>query len=410
MTKNIDSLTDPSQLLELAEELEDNDQLTEALQAVEKAIKLDPQNGKAWCSKASILQDMDQPGEAFRVLTQACKDLPNNLDCLFNLGAFLSEHGNVSQACGCFDKINKLDPNYPKIKVHLGNAFLKLALWPQAIECLGEALQTELGPMDKARVLNHIGEAHMNNLDPEKPEENKRELEKAKEYFDHSLELNPDDYIPVGNMAMTFCRLGEPEAALKVLEPALAKFPTQARLYVMQGITLSLIEGRQKEALAAFDKAIELAPDNPDLWFHKAHYYVRRQDFGQAAEIFEEGLRKHPESGELHLQYGSLLRHMQRIPESVQHHRQGLKLLGRLVHWGFFFVDENNKPVEGTNIAIESDRLIPREKIAEQYFKQLQAQGHTVDKDGKVDGKYRVGMTEVPEERLTYSENLRELK
>ena len=47
MTKNIDSLTDPSQLLELAEELEDNDQLTEALQAVEKAIKLDPQNGKA---------------------------------------------------------------------------------------------------------------------------------------------------------------------------------------------------------------------------------------------------------------------------------------------------------------------------------------------------------------------------
>ena len=259
MTKNIDSLTDPSQLLELAEELEDNDQLTEALQAVEKAIKLDPQNGKAWCSKASILQDMDQPGEAFRVLTQACKDLPNNLDCLFNLGAFLSEHGNVSQACGCFDKINKLDPNYPKIKVHLGNAFLKLALWPQAIECLGEALQTELGPMDKARVLNHIGEAHMNNLDPEKPEENKRELEKAKEYFDQSLELNPDDYIPVGNMAMTFCRLGEPEAALKVLEPALAKFPTQARLYVMQGITLSLIEGRQKEALAAFDKAIELA-------------------------------------------------------------------------------------------------------------------------------------------------------
>ena len=407
MTKDIDSLSSASELLELAEQLEDDDNLEEALKAVEKAIKLDPQNGKAYCAKAGLLQDLDKPGEAFKVLTEACKDMPENTDCLFELGAFLSEHGNISQAAGCFDQINSLDPKYPKIKVHLGNCFLRLGLWPQAIACLTEALETPLSNIDKARVYNHIGEAHMNNIHSDDAEVNKKELETAKELFDKSLELNPDDYIPQGNMAMVYCRLGEPQSAVEILKPALAKYPEQAKLYVINGISLALIEDKQAEAVASFDRAIELDPTSSELWFHKAHYYVRRQEMDKAIEIFEEGLKKFPESGELHMQLASLLRHLNRMKESVLHHRHGLKLLGRLVHWGFFFVDSEGKPVEGTHVAIESDRLIPREKVAEQYFKQLQEQGHKIDKEGMVDGKYRIGMAEIPEDRIKVADNVK---
>ncbi|MGM9992441.1 MAG: tetratricopeptide repeat protein [Candidatus Bruticola sp.] len=423
MTRDIDSISSADELLELAEQLEDDDNLEEALKAVEKAIKLAPQNGKAYCAKSSLLQDMDKPSEAFKVLTQACKDMPENTDCFFELGAFLSEHDNISQAAGCFDKVNKLDPNYPKIKVHLGNCLLKLGHWTEAIECLTEALNTELSDKDKARVLNHIGEAHMNNIHSDNDEANKKELETAKEFFDKAVELDPDDYIPFGNMAMTYCRMGEPESAVKILEPIIAKYPDQAKLYVINGISLALIAERQAEAIASFEKAIELDPESPELWFHKAHYYVRRNEFDKALAVFEEGLKALPNSGQLHLQISSLLRHLAdienslghkeegqaRFNASIAHHREGLRLLGRLVHWGFFFVDENNKPVEGTNIAIESDRAIPREKVAEQYVRQLKEQGHTVSETGLIDGKYRIGMAEIPPDRVKLDHKIKVL-
>lgn len=421
MTKDIDSISSADELLELAEQLEDDDNLEEALKAVEKAIKLAPQNGKAYCAKSGLLQDMNKPNEAFKVLTQACKDMPENTDCLFELGAFLSEHDNLSQAAGCFDKVNQLDPNYPKVKLLLGNCLLKLGHFPKAIECLTEALKTDLSNVDRARVLNHIGEAHMNNIHSDDQEANQKELETAKEFFDKSLELNPEDYIPIGNMAMTYDRMGEPESAVKILEPALAKYPDQAKLYVINGISLALIEDRQAEAVASFEKAIELDPDSPELWFHKAHYYVRRNEFDKALAVFEEGIKALPNSGELHLQIASLLRHLAGIENSlghheesnarlgaaVSHHREGLRLLGRLIHWGFFFVDENNKPVDGTSVAIESDRAIPREKVAEQYFNQLKQQGHTIDEKGIVDGKYRVGMAEIPPDRIKMAEKVK---
>lgn len=397
-------------LLEQAEDLED-DEPDKALELVEEAIKLNPQNGRAWCMKADLLQDMDKPGEAFQVLCKACDDMPQNTDCLFAMGAFLSEHGNSAQSAEMFFRVNQIDPKYPRIKIHLGNAFLKIGQWKPAIDILTEALDTDLGDIDKARVLNHIGEAHMNNIDPSDAEASKKELETAQKFFDKSLELNDEDYIPVGNMAMSFCRLQEPDSALKVLEPVLQKHPEQAKLHIIHAIALSFKDDdkSQKEALAAYDKAIELDPESADFFFHKAHYYIRRKEMDEACATFEEGIKIHPDSGELCLQYGSLLRMLNKPEKSIQYHRRGLKLLGRLIHWGFCFIDEDGKPVDGTNIAIESDRIIPKEKVAEQYFEQLKMQGHKIDDKGIVDGKYRVGMSEIPEDRVVYEDNPKEL-
>lgn len=413
MSKEIDSLSNAIELLELAERLEDDDNLEEALEATEKAIKLDPQNGKAWCKKASLLLDMDKPAEAYQVLIKACEDMPENTDCIFELGAFSSEHGNINQACGCFHKVYQLNPNYPRIKINLGYDLIKLGIFKDAIKYLEEALKDDLSDMDRARVLNRLGEAHMNNLDPKDPENeheaNREQLEKAKECFDKSIQLDDSQYVPVGNMAMCYVRLGDPQEAVKILEPVLAKFPNEARLYIINGISLAFIEDKQKEAVASFEKAIELDPKDPELWFHKAHYYVRRSDFGTAIDILKEGIAKHPDSGELHLNLGALLRHVGNMQESIMYHRKGLEILNRLVHYGFFLVDENNQPLEEGRIAMESDRIIPREKVAAQFIAQLKDQGHEIDEKGLVDGKYRIGMKELSPDEIKFKENVKVL-
>ena len=58
-------------------------------------------------------------------------------------------------------------------------------------------------------------------------------------------------------------------------------------------------------------------------------------------------------------------------------------------------------------MAIESDRAIPKEKVAEQYFNQLKQQGHTIDEKGIVDGKYRVGMAEIPPDKIKMAEKVK---
>ena len=40
-------------------------------------------------------------------------------------------------------------------------------------------------------------------------------------------------------------------------------------------------------------------------------------------------------------------------------------------------------------------------------FKQLQEQGHKIDKEGMVDGKYRIGMAEIPEDRIKVADNVK---
>ena len=399
MSLNIDSITDIDKLLEVAEQLEDDDKTEEALKAAERAAKLFPQNGRARCMQAGLLQDLNKPQEAFKVLVDACRDIPDNADCLFDLGAFLSEHGNMPQACDCYKRVYDLNPDYPRIKLLLGSSLIRIQQWPDAIKYLEEALKTELNELDRARALNSLGEAHMNNLNPEDPEGNKKELAEALEKFNASLEINEYDYVPKGNIAMSYIRLGNIPEALKIIEEAMKKYPNQARLYVIKGIAQGVSD--DPEAIKSFEKAIELNPNDPELWFHKAHYYVRSQNFGIALDIFKEGVKHHPNSADLYFNIASLLRHMGRERESIEYHRKGLQLSGRLIHWGFFLVDENNKPVEGTNVAIESDRMIPREKVAQQFFKQLQEQGRKIDDKGIVDGKYRVGMMEIPEDKVT---------
>ena len=52
--------------------------------------------------------------------------------------------------------------------------------------------------------------------------------------------------------------------------------------------------------------------------------------------------------------------------------------------------------MEGSQVAIETERSIPQTKIVEQYVERLKKEGHTIDEEGKVDNKYRIAMTQVP--------------
>lgn len=406
-----------------AQEAEESDNTKTALDAVEKALQLDPTVGEAWRLKASLLQDMDQPQKAFQTLNEACQRLPHDAALWFDIGAFLATHNEMAQAVQCYIRCYQLDKEYPRIKTNLGMAFKTVNDFENAAKVLTEALEENTRDRDKARILNHLAEAHIAL----------EQFDKAYECLDKSLTLVDDDYVALSNMAMVHLQRKEREAAQTAINSAIDKAPKNPNLYILraaiyddEGSAASL-----KKAEEAVKKALEIAPKDPEIWIKVANRHIHFQDAEKAAQCLDTAVEIAPESYQAWhsrafllaqlegfendalasfdrsiklnpyfpgswLLKSQLLHKMGREEEAIRCHRRGLHLTGSLVIWGVFLIDENNQPVEGTQVAIETERQIPQQKIIEQYVEHLKKEGHEIDEKGVVDGKYRLAMTEVP--------------
>src|SRR5690554_5609937 len=72
--------------------------------------------------------------------------------------------------------------------------------------------------------------------------------------------------------------------------PAVAKeIPREAAKLVQEGNRL-LDDGKYAEALAAFDKAGEIAPDAPEIAFNRGVALYRLGDFGKAQSAFQDAM------------------------------------------------------------------------------------------------------------------------
>ncbi len=412
--------------LEQAQEAEDSDNTKTALEAVENALKLDPSLAEAWRLKASLLQDMDRPQDAFKTLNEACQRMPHNASLWFDTGAFLVAHQEIVQALHCFIRVHELDANYPRIKSNLGQTFLSIGDFENAAKLLEEAIEESNGDIDKARLYKRLGEANLGLKD----------LDKAFDCFDKSLMLYDKDAVVLANMAMVHMQREEFEPALQTIDSAISLAPKDPNLKVMLA---AILDSRKETAKAdaAIEEAIKLAPNDPELWIKIANRYIHKGDTfkaiecldnavkaapnsyqvwhskafllmqldgheNQALECFDKSIELNPQFPGNWLLKSQLLYRMERVEEATACHRRGLHLSGNLVIWGLFLIDEENKPVENTNVAIETERSIPQNKVAEQYVKKLKADGHEISPQGIVDGKYRIAMTQLPLEAIQH--------
>lgn len=384
------NFTKAEEWLDFAEEQEDNDNTQEAFEAVEKALALNPRLGAAWCLKASLLQDVDKPEDAFQTLNQAVQKLPHDAQCWYELAAFLSSHRSLGQAAHCFSRAYEIDPNYPRVKANFGIALLNVGQFEQASQLLKLSLDEAEDDIDKAHLLNRLGEAQMSS----------GSLDEAFKSFDQALSINDQDYSTMANMASLLCRQNQGQEALECLKPAFELAPKEGRLLVIKGIALDLL-GKAEEADKAYAKAAVLSPDDPEVWFQTAQHLARNNKGELAIEAYDKAISLNPETPEFWFQKSLVLRNMDKLQEAVLCHRQALGLSGRLIVWGIFLVDENNEPVPGTHLAVETDIAVPQDDVAKQYLQSLVDKGHQADeKTHLIDGKYRIGMTKLPPEAV----------
>ena len=111
----------------------------------------------------------------------------------------------------------------------------------------------------------------------------------AESNFQRSLQLVPGRVSTLTNLAGAQIRLSQPQAALEVLDQALALAPEDLNAWWHRAIALGDL-GRPEQALQAYDKALQIDPGLALAWSNRGSVLKDLQRPAQAAASFRQAI------------------------------------------------------------------------------------------------------------------------
>lgn len=248
------------------------------------ALDLNPKYIEANFSLASILYDEGFLKEAVKNYEVVLNDKENLYQAWYNLGIIFKELNKSDKAIGCFEKVINLRPDHteaynelgmiyseqkeeisikyyqkaitldnksPILYFNLGNAYKKLDLFSDAIECYRKAIH--LKP-DYFEAFNNLGFLY----------KERGQYENAIKSFKSAVSSNSSYADAFNNLGITYFSIGEFDKALQCYEQAIKLNQNYAEALANKARLLADIK-RYEESLKDFEKAIEINPNLDNL-------------------------------------------------------------------------------------------------------------------------------------------------
>lgn len=123
-------------------------------------------------------------------------------------------------------------------------------------------------------------------------------FEKAREYYDLALAINPENVIVLNNLAYLYSNESplDLERALQHAEKAIKIAPTNGPIADTLG-WIYYKQGRYAEALVQLERARQIIPQFPEVYYHLGKTSLALKDSGKAKAAFEKALELNPEAG-----------------------------------------------------------------------------------------------------------------
>ncbi|MBW7864356.1 MAG: tetratricopeptide repeat protein [Candidatus Hydrogenedens sp.] len=137
-------------------------------------------------------------------------------------------------------------------------------------------------------------------------QERRGRVDLAIDSLNQAVALDPEAVTPTLGLVRAYRRQGDLAGALKMSQRAVSLDPARADLWIIQGESLHALE-RYEEAIASFNKAIELQPDDMLGYGALVEIQEQRNDLVAAVDIYERIIRRNPESAVLYYQLGLTL-------------------------------------------------------------------------------------------------------
>jgi predicted TPR repeat methyltransferase len=150
-------------------------------------------------------------------------------------------------------------------------------------------------------------------------------LEPARTCFERCLALTPDRPSVLGNLGVTWWRLGKPREALPLLLQATAADPTMRDAWAALGLAHEAL-GDFDAAARALRQALALQDDVPALWFSLGECLGRLGRAAEALQAFDRATQLDPAFTQAWSVRGSLLRETGRLDEAARSFERALAL------------------------------------------------------------------------------------
>ncbi|MBB3211003.1 tetratricopeptide (TPR) repeat protein [Herbaspirillum sp. Sphag1AN] len=217
--------------------------------AFRKAIIADPDNAEYLSNLATSLLKQERIEESIKLFEQALAINPENKDARIGLANALHEKNDPEASIAYFEDAAKRAPDAPGPLSHLGKALIDAKRYKEAVSVLLKALEIQIN-FAPAHTNLGIAFQEMNMLDD------------ALECHKTSLLLDPTDIYAQNKIADTYIKLKKYDAAHEHYRRIIELAPKDPNSYTKLGSSYFATEDRYEEAMALFQKALDIAPQH----------------------------------------------------------------------------------------------------------------------------------------------------
>jgi len=290
----------------------------ESAEQLNEALKLDAGDSELWSTLGRCLSRQNKWEEALKAFQRAAEIDPHDSATLYNIGDAFLGLGQPDKAVGPLLQAVRLRHDYSLAHYDLSLAFLELRKYPEA-EAAGRAALRD--DPDMAFQLSNLGMGATDNLGLALMNQGRMEeaeacfrrnlglvastyfnlgltlfrtqrYAEALEYFRRALELEPENPEFHNLLGQTYDELGQPVEAEQSLRRAIEIDGNYALGYYDLGVILAKREGRNQEALEAFEQALKLDPHLPWADYAIACLHAVAGKEKRALELLEKAFRK----------------------------------------------------------------------------------------------------------------------
>lgn len=240
---------DQSEFLEKLNRALDQNDISAAFRICKKAIECDAENADAHRHLGMLYAAAGESETAEQEAKQACRLAPNDARVWSDLGKVYGLAGEVERAILSFNKAVIVDAGFADGWHNLGTACAKLGQNDGAFNAFRKALLIE---PHRSETYMSLGTLLTKN----------GQFEDALECFERAIRHDPDLASARSRLAKELAKRGKVKRADILFRQSLVMDPNLLEGWLgLAGVLEDM--GEAQAALAAYEKALELAPDNP---------------------------------------------------------------------------------------------------------------------------------------------------
>ncbi|HUO20765.1 MAG TPA: tetratricopeptide repeat protein [Steroidobacteraceae bacterium] len=249
-----------------------------AIDALKRAVLLQPAAPDAWLQLAATLTAAERPGDAAMILDAAQSAATASAEMLRARGWALLAVRRDREALESFERAHALEPQDRGARIGRARSLARLRRFAEAFAVI-DALLAERPDCARALAVQALL-LHLSGRAPE-----------ALPIAARAATLDEREALPLVVHGLVLLQRGEASAALELFEAALRRAPGDAAARVGRARSLEAL-GQFAAALTATQDAARADPENIDVYLLAARLLIHAQRFAEAVECCAQALQR----------------------------------------------------------------------------------------------------------------------